>query len=291
MRPVEKAKIGVAVVLLIVMAALWVYRLPQVQTIQENLRQASGHVEVVFERDGVTYLRGGRHDWEHFDIGEFDLNPDQLHYGIGRENFPALIHPEFVSAEEANVWLPDEERVLAVKIGEEAKVYPIPLLIGHEVVNDVVGGHPIFAAYCILADLGAVYDRTINGRVFTFALSGYTYYDPDVWDSRDAFVMWDRETESLWWPPVGKGVSGIMRGAQLRVLNTNIWSQTTWGEVRALYPEAVVLQQGQDLQPPVEWPQYDDPGDPDASQGDLTLAAIAPRWGDNKDIAGSQSSR
>lgn len=38
----------------------------------------------------------------------------------------------------------------------------------------------IFAAYCILANLGAVYGREIAFPL-TFAVSGYTYSDQDVW--------------------------------------------------------------------------------------------------------------
>jgi hypothetical protein len=35
----------------------------------------------------------------------------------------------------------------AVPPSEEIKVYPVSLLVRHEVVNDVVAGRPIFAAY------------------------------------------------------------------------------------------------------------------------------------------------
>ena len=63
-------------------------------------------------------------------------------------------------------------------------------------VNDVVGGKPIMAAYCELADLGAIYDRVLDDKVYTFALSGYTYFDPEVWDGMDGFVLWDREPKA-----------------------------------------------------------------------------------------------
>src|SRR5437870_6810640 len=106
----------------------------------------------IVKRDGKRYLWGGPDPSQNFDVTQFRLDPNRLHYGLGRENFPALIAPEFVSAREADQWLREDDAVLGLQIGSEAKAYPISLLIHHEVVNDVVGGKPVFAAYCVLAN-------------------------------------------------------------------------------------------------------------------------------------------
>ncbi len=235
----------------------------------------------VIERDdGARLLRGGEDESMHFDIATFRLNPAQLKYGIGREAFPALIEPMFVAADEVGEWLAPDDRVLTVRIENEVRVYPVELLIRHEVVNDVVAGVPIFAAYCILADLGAVYDRRLGEHALTFALSGYTYADADVWDGRDAFVLWDRETESLWWPPIGKAVSGPLVDRPLKLLDKAHWSQTTWGEIVGKYPHAMVLQRGQDFERPERWPRLEPP--PTESVVDAAEPPmIAPRWGQN----------
>lgn len=235
----------------------------------------------VIERDdGARLLNGGQDESMHFDITTFRLNPANLKYGIGREAFPALIDPKFVSTAEARAWLGPDDRVLAVRIKDEVRVYPVELLIRHEVVNDVVAGVPIFAAYCILADLGAVYDRRMGDHTLTFALSGYTYSDPDVWDGMNAFVLWDRETESLWWPPIGKAVSGALVDQPLELLDEAQWSQTTWGQIVAKHPQAMVLQRGQDFERPESWPGLDEPLQPSVA-GSVEEPAIAPRWGDN----------
>ena len=233
-----------------------------------------------FEEDGTQYLWGGPDESQHFVVDNLTLEPEQFHYGLGREAFPALIEPEFVTAEAAGAWLSDDARVLGLEIDGEAKAYPIDLLIRHEVVNDVVGGEPVFAAYCILADLGAIYSREIDGRVHTFALSGYTYYDPEVWDGMDGFVLWDRETESLWWPLIGEAVSGPLLGTPMKVYDESAWAQTTWGEWKAQHPESVVLERGQDFERPTSWPTYDVAANPDAASAD---DAVAPRWGENRD--------
>ncbi|MDN5204500.1 DUF3179 domain-containing (seleno)protein [Fulvivirgaceae bacterium BMA10] len=231
-----------------------------------------------FEKEGRKYLYGGEREDQHFDITGYTLKDEQFHYGIGREKFPALLEPNFISVEIADSIFSDEDRFLLLKIGEDARAYSIKDLEHHEVVNDMVNGKPVMAAYCILADLGAIYDRTLGDKVFTFALSGYTYYDEEVWDGLDGFVMWDRETESLWWPLIGKAVSGAMQGTDMKVLDEQLWSQTTWGIIKEKNPQAMVLEPGQDFERPATWAKYEDI-QPISSEG----KGIAPRWGENAD--------
>jgi hypothetical protein len=147
--------------------------------------------------------------------------------------------------------------VLVLKVGDDIRVYPRELLRRHEVVNDVVGGQPVFASYCVLADLGAVYARRVKEHTFTFAVSGYTYFDPDIWDCQNAFVLWDRDTESLWWPPIGRAVSGPMRGTRLRIFDRHAWAHTTWAEAKGQYGDVPVLADGQDFERPPSWPRFE----------------------------------
>ena len=207
------------------------------------------------ERDGRRYLWGGR-EKQHFDITEFRLRPERLHHGMGRETFPALINPEFESAEEASHWLTDSSRVLGVSINRDARVYPVKLLLRYEVVNDVVGERPVFACYCTLADYAAVYERTMAGHVFTFGVSGYTYGEENIRGGRDAFVLWDRDTESLWWPLINRGVSGPAVDQPMKLTDRAFWEDTTWGQFRAKHPNARVLRRGQDFERPKQWPRY-----------------------------------
>lgn len=151
-------------------------------------------------------------------------------------------------------------------------------------VNDVVNGQPVMAAYCILADLGVVYHRVIEGREFTFALSSYTYYDPEVWDDMDGFVFWDRETESTWWPLIGKTVSGPLLETPLTVYSKENWSQTTWGEIKSEYQELKVLKPGQTMEAPESWPKYADLIEGSGFKVKNNAADIAPRWGENKSL-------
>lgn len=247
-------------------------------------RPVAAELGKFFERDGRKYLFGGEDSTWHFDISNTILKDEQYHYGIGRERFMALIEPEFISLEEADKVYPDSARFLLLQIGEDVRAYGIDLLTHHEVVNDVVNGQPVMAAYCILADLGAVYHRVINGREFTFALSGYTYYDPEVWDGMDGFVFWDRETESTWWPLIGKAVSGPLLETPLTVYEEENWSQTTWGEIKAAHQTLKVLKPGQTMEPPKSWPQYTDLIEEKGFQVRNAAVSVAPRWGENQEI-------
>jgi len=211
-----------------------------------------------FEVDGEKMLYGGKDSTQHFDITDYDLKDEQFHYGIGRERFPALLKPEFVTIQEADAIWADSTRFILAHAGNDVKAYSVKDLTRHEVVNDILNGEPIMAVYCILADLGAIYDRQYGDKELTFALSGYTYYDDEVWDGLDGFVLWDRETESLWWPLIGRAVSGSLKGVKLLEKDKAHWEDTTWKVIKEKYPNAQVLKSGQDFERPKTWKAYDD---------------------------------
>lgn len=214
-----------------------------------------------FDQGGKRMLYGGKDSTQHFDISNLELKAEQFHYGIGREAFPALLEPQFISVTEADSIWPDTARFLLAYSGNEVKAYAIKDLIRHEVVNDQLNGQPIMAAYCILADLGAIYHRQYGDKELTFALSGYTYFDKNIWNGLDGFVLWDRETESLWWPLIDKAVSGKLKGVQLQLMEETHWKDTQWKVIRESYPNAQVLQSGQDFERPKSWKKYPDVSD------------------------------
>lgn len=214
-----------------------------------------------FESNGKKMLYGGENESQHFDISGYSLNDEQFHYGIGRERFPALLKPEFISVQEADDSWADSTRFLLAYSGNDVKAYSIQDLTRHEVVNDVLDGRPIMAAYCILADLGAIYERNYGDKELTFALSGYTYFDENVWNGLDGFVLWDRETESLWWPLVGKAVSGPLMEVKLLEMDSSKWEDVHWKYVKDNYPNAMVLKSGQDFERPTLWKKIEDVSD------------------------------
>ena len=144
----------------------------------------------VYVEDNKKWLWGGDTEGWDFDITGWDLNECQLSSGSsGREMFKALITPQFGTIEEENPHYNDEDICIVIHTNSGEKVYPYELLVTHEVINDVVDGNPVAIAYCVLADLGAVYERVYANKEFTFALSGYTYHDDEIWGGLDAFVF------------------------------------------------------------------------------------------------------
>lgn len=204
--------------------------------------------------NGESMLFGGEDNISDFNISNLSIDPCGFKYGLGREAFKALITPEFINFEKADKIYYDHSRFLVAISGDEVKAYSVDLLVRHEIINDRIGGHPIMAAYCVLADLGAVYSREYCGETLTFGLSGYTYSDAKVWEGVNAFVLWDRDTESLWWPLIDKAISGGMEGQILKKYDGQ-WLDTTWKTIKEKYKNAVVLKAGQTMDVPENWPQ------------------------------------
>jgi hypothetical protein len=60
--------------------------------------------------------------------------------------FPVLTDPDLTPAAKAKM-LRDEEPVIGVAIGDEAKAYPISIMGVHELANDTCGGKPIMTSW------------------------------------------------------------------------------------------------------------------------------------------------
>ena len=66
--------------------------------------------------------------------------------GPPKDGIPAILKPKIVAPGEA-AYLEDSDVVIGVKIGSEARAYPIKVLNWHEVVNDTIGGVPVVVTF------------------------------------------------------------------------------------------------------------------------------------------------
>jgi hypothetical protein len=80
-----------------------------------------------------------------------------------------------------------------------------------------------------------VYARNFDNRPepLTFGVSGKLI--------RNALVMYDRQTDTLWSQFLGVAVAGELQGTRLEPLASTL---TDWGTWRRLYPDTIVLDQG-----------------------------------------------
>ena len=70
---------------------------------------------------------------------------------LGRRNtfeamFHPVPHPEFVDAAGTKD-VAEEDLVLGVQIGDQARAYPVRAMAYHHLVNDLIAGEPIVATY------------------------------------------------------------------------------------------------------------------------------------------------
>lgn len=59
------------------------------------------------------------------------------------DSIRSIDRPKFVSGEKADKQMREDEPVIGVKMGGEAKAYPLYVLSAHEIVNDVIAKQPI----------------------------------------------------------------------------------------------------------------------------------------------------
>lgn len=200
-----------------------------------------------YEKDNQQFLWAGKDTTTHFNVTDWTLNACNLKYGLGRETFHALTSPQYskLSSEHDNIQ--DDHQVVIIRSGNNVKAYPLGILKNYELVNEVVNGVPVMVVYCFLADLVSVYKRSYNGKTLTFAVSGYTYKDPNNYAALESFILWDRNSESLWWPINDKGVSGEFKGINMEKYDRTKWRIISMKQLRLTYPNALVLKNNQVL--------------------------------------------
>ena len=107
-----------------------------------------------------------------FDFSKHTIPTSEiLSGGPPKDGIPAILKPKFIPADKAG-FMQDEDRVLALVHNREAKAYPIKIMNWHEIVNDTVGGKKVFVTYCPLCGTGMAFDAAIDGKTYTFGVSG-----------------------------------------------------------------------------------------------------------------------
>jgi hypothetical protein len=82
----------------------------------------------------------------------------------------------------------------------------------------------------VLCQTAIVHSRTVDGATYTFGHEGILY--------RQSFIMYDRETRTLWVHTTGEAVKGKLKGKVLKFLPSIV---TTWKRWKQLHPDTTVL--------------------------------------------------
>ena len=150
--------------------------------------------------------------------------------GPPKDGIPAIDNPRLVTIADANRWMEPNEPVIVVLVGNVARVYPLQILMWHEIVNDQIGDTPLSITYCPLCNTGIVFDRRFDNQILDFGVSGRLVYSN--------MIMYDRQSETWWIQATGRGIAGRYAGQQLRLYPSMMLS---WHEAVEAYPDARVL--------------------------------------------------
>ena len=150
--------------------------------------------------------------------------------GPGKDGIPSIDSPVFTNPEIAQEWLSPNEPVISIAIENQARAYPLQILIWHEIVNDTIEKVPVAVTFCPLCYSANVFDRRVNGGVFEFGVSGML--------RNSDMVMYDRQTESLWQQITGQAIVGDMVGSTLKSIPAQIIS---FEQFRSVYENGLVL--------------------------------------------------
>jgi hypothetical protein len=150
--------------------------------------------------------------------------------GPPKDGIPSIDAPKFISVNEADEWLEDREPVVFVQVGDDARAYPIQILMWHEIVNDVVGDEALIVSFCPLCNTAIAFKRTFDGQVLDFGTTGRLRYSN--------LIMYDRQTETWWQQATGDGIVGEHTGAQLEFYPALMIS---WADFKTQHPTGQVL--------------------------------------------------
>jgi hypothetical protein len=180
--------------------------------------------------------------------------------GPPRDGIPPIDRPQFKPAAEVKD-IGKREPVIVFPLDENARAYPLRVLMWHEIVNDTVAGRPVTVTYCPLCNASLVFDRRVAGRILDFGTTGLL--------RNSDLVMWDRQTESWWQQFSGEAIVGNYVGTSLKLLPSRMLS---YGEFVARWPHGQVLvPENQNLRPYGRNPyvKYDESLTPFLFRGEL----------------------
>ena len=175
--------------------------------------------------------------WDYSDLTLEGLNRHLRSGGPGIDGIPAMTNPDAVLAHQVE-YVQEEDLVLGVVIGGEAKAYPHNLGWWHEIVNDRISDTFISVTLCPLTGTGLVFAAEDEaGHQLEFGVSGLLI--------NSNLVMYDRRDENTLIPQmIYTAISGQFESERLELLPV---VETTWANWKQMHPDTRVAQFGTGL--------------------------------------------
>jgi len=168
-------------------------------------------------------------------VYRYGFEKDKFEFGFGADAIRPIILPKMVSAGDSLFPSPDSVfAVLGTTLAGEARAYGERSVAGFEVVNDVSGARALAVVLQPATGSAAAYVRTTDGRTLTLSASGWLY--------EDQTVLYDRDTESLWYGLDGEPGLTCINGEFLdNILAAVPVTRTSWGSWLAMHPQTRVM--------------------------------------------------
>jgi|TARA_Y100000310_G_scaffold337312_1_gene424089 hypothetical protein len=209
--------ISITTILLIALLAFIFMKPPEINTENSEIIETINNQGIKQTKDGLKYI----------------VDPNKiLSGGPPKDGIPSIDNPKFTTVQEADNWIEDNELVLAITHKGTTRVYPLQILVWHEIVNDNIAGDPIAITYCPLCGSGIAYKRIINNKEVEFGTSGKLY--------NSNLVMYDRLTDSYWTQIDGLAIIGELTGTKLQAISIDT---VVWRDWKTNHPNSEVLTQ------------------------------------------------
>src|SRR3989441_12577406 len=109
---------------------------------------------------------GDRREWPKTDFSRRTVELAEIESGgPPKDGIPAIDRPRFVGVGAARAWLKAKEPGIVLRLGANARAYPIQILMFHEIVNDTFDGVPVAVTFCPLCNASLVFERRVAGSV------------------------------------------------------------------------------------------------------------------------------
>lgn len=170
------------------------------------------------------------HDWPRTNFSQRSFEFDEIVYqALPKDGIPSIDKPVFKTPKEIG-WIKPDEPVIVIEQGNEAKAYPLQIMIHHEIINDYINNAPIVVTFCPLCNASLVFSRKVNGKILDFGTTGSL--------RKSDLIMYDRQTESWWQQFMGKGIVGHYNNVQLEFIPSKV---IAYADFVKAFPQGKVL--------------------------------------------------